>query len=113
MKDLLGEALLQFRNDKKPEIFIERDDGFIAREKIERYFYTYEKWPEAERKILDSIKGPVLEIGCNIGMHLKYLKEKRGLEVFGIDISEGAVKIARSLGLNCSVIDARKIKPKV
>jgi len=110
-KDLLGKALLQCASGKTPEVFIERDDGFLARERIERYFYGYDKWPIVERKLIDSIEDPVLEIGCNIGMHLKFLKSK-GLKVLGIDISPRAVKIARKNGVPCLLMDARKISAK-
>jgi SAM-dependent methyltransferase len=36
----------------------------------------------------------VLEIGCNVGEHLRYLQEK-GIGAYGIDISEGAVELAK------------------
>lgn len=107
--DILGKAILDYMKGIRGKTFVIRDDGFKSREKIERYFKYYSEWSKVEREILDSIEGPVLEIGCNIGMHLKYLKEERGLEVCGIDISPTAIMIARKNGLNCYVMDARRM----
>ena len=84
--DVLGIALKDFLNGIKGETFVERDDGHKDIEPIERYFKGYNEWAEVEREIIDKIKGKVLEIGCNVGEHLRYLQEK-GIDAYGIDIS--------------------------
>jgi len=107
--DVLGAALKDFLKGIKGETFIERDDGYKDIEPIERYFKGYNDWPEVERKILDDVKGKVLEIGCNVGEHLRYLQEK-GIDACGIDISEGAVELAKERGeKKVFLMDARNM----
>jgi len=108
-QDVLGSALKDFLNGIKGETFVERDDGYKDIELIERYFKSYSDWPEVERKILDEIKGKVLEIGCNVGEHLRYLQSK-GIDAYGIDISEGAVELAKERGVkNVFLMDAKEM----
>jgi SAM-dependent methyltransferase len=108
-KDVLGIALKDFLKGIKGETFIERDDGYKDIEPIERYFKGYNDWPEVERKIIDEIKGKVLEIGCNVGEHLRYLQQK-GIDAYGIDISRGAVELAKERGVkNVFLMDARNM----
>ena len=108
--DILGKALQDYMEGiGEGQTFVLRDDGFRSPERIGRYFQEYSEWPEVERRLLDNVVGGrVLEIGCNVGKHLKYLKG-RGLEVVGIDISPGAVAIAREGGIDCRLMDARKM----
>ena len=47
----------------------------------------------------------VLDIGCGNGATLKFLKEQKNVKGEGIDISQEAVKIARSKGLKAFVAD--------
>lgn len=46
------------------------------------------------------ITGSVLDIGCNYGWFMEYFT-RRGWEATGIDISDKAIRYARSKGLNC------------
>jgi len=108
-QDVMEIALRDYIKGVRDETFVHRDDGYRDREPIERYFKTYNDWTEVEKKLLDEIKGRVLEIGCNIGEHLRYLQEK-GLYAVGIDISPGAVKLANKRGVkNVFLMDARKM----
>lgn len=55
----------------------------------------------AVKKITQKIKGKkVLDIGCGIGTHSKIFAMK-GAKVYGIDISEEMIKIAKSRSPNC------------
>ena len=46
-------------------------------------------------------KSRVLDIGCGAGAFLNHVKSEKGCEVYGVDISEAAVKAAKnSFGLN-------------
>lgn len=47
----------------------------------------------------------VLDLGCGDGSLLEFLKTKRGVDGEGLDLSEKAVKMAKSKGLNCAVRD--------
>jgi SAM-dependent methyltransferase len=51
----------------------------------------------------------LLDIGCNYGAYLYYLKEKFGMDVSGVDIDKGAVEYAIAAGLNIVKGDARAL----
>lgn len=108
--DILVKDLRDFMTGKPCKCFVHRDDGFFDREPIERYFQEYKEWPEVERKLFKRVKPPVLETGCAIGEHLRYLQNNGIDDATGIDISPGAIKIALERGVkNCFVMDARKM----
>jgi methionine biosynthesis protein MetW len=47
----------------------------------------------------------VLDIGCGDGTNLKYLINEKGIEGYGIDISQTAVNMAKSKGIDAYVKD--------
>lgn len=100
MKDLFGKALLDYLNGNYTEDLITStnisDDDELP---IPYLFRTYKNMPKIEQKALLHAKGTILDVGCGSGSHSLYLQEK-GLEVKGIDISEGAVEVAKKRGLN-------------
>jgi len=77
---------------------VERDDGWIGPNSVEGYFADPEDWPEIVRSALDRVEGRVLDVGCGPGSHALYLQE-HGHDVTGIDISPGAIEVARDRGV--------------
>lgn len=51
----------------------------------------------------------VLDVGCNSGEMMKLLKDAKGCDVIGIDVSETALAIAKSKGLNVMNADAEAL----
>src|SRR5436309_2341626 len=51
----------------------------------------------SERRILDVLSGPVLDVGCGPGRLVAALRE-RGVKVLGIDAAPTAIAAARSKG---------------
>lgn len=45
----------------------------------------------------DSAQGRVLDLGCGIGRHVVYCHDM-GLEAYGVDLSDAAIKVAREWG---------------
>lgn len=72
----------------------DRMDGHIA----ENYFGSHEDWDDAQRERLGELDGPVLDLGCGAGQHVRFF-EDRGTEVLGVDVSPGAVQAARERGV--------------
>ena len=95
MKDLFGQALLDYQNGNYTEDIITStsisDDDVLP---LPYLFRSYTEMPKLEQKALDLAKGIVLDVGCGSGSHSMYLKEK-GFDVKAIDISKGAIEVCK------------------
>jgi SAM-dependent methyltransferase len=80
-----------------PEV-IERDDGFLTASKMV-YFTPVAQWPAVERRALRWVRGRVLDAGLGAGRAALEL-QRRGRDVVGIDVSPGAVEVARRRGVH-------------
>ena len=95
MKDLFGNALLDYYNNNYTVDLITSTNISGEDELPLPYlFRSYSEMPKIEQKALQLTKGKVLDVGCGSGSHSLYLQNK-GLDVKAIDISEGAVKVAK------------------
>lgn len=93
MADAFGQMLL---DGAGPEI-IERDDGFLNASKMV-YFAPVAQWPAVERRALRWVRGRVLDAGVGAGRVALEL-QRRGRTVVGVDVSSGAVEVARRRGV--------------
>jgi SAM-dependent methyltransferase len=59
---------------------------------------------QLDRRLLDGVKGPVLDVGCGPGRHLHELSS-RGVYALGVDLSSVAVQMACSGGARAVVAD--------
>lgn len=92
MKDLLGQAILDFQTNNSSEDLVTETNISDAEEMSVAYlFRNYDEMPKLEKKALQLAKGKVLDIGCGAGSHSLYL-QKKGFDVTSIDISENAIK---------------------
>jgi SAM-dependent methyltransferase len=76
---------------------VERDDGFISTSML-NYFAPVRRWPTVERRALRFVRGRVLDVGVGAG-RLALELQSRGREVVAIDVSPGAVEVARNRGV--------------
>jgi SAM-dependent methyltransferase len=97
MADAFGQMLL----DGAEAEIVERDDGFIAGSML-NYFAPIRRWATVERRALRWVNGRVLDAGVGAGRVALEL-QARGREVVAIDVSPGAVEVAR----RCGVRDVR------
>ncbi|MEM5565384.1 class I SAM-dependent methyltransferase [Psychroserpens sp. AS72] len=98
-KDLFGKALQDYFNNNYTEDLITSTNISGEDELPLPYlFRSYSEMPKLEQKALQLAKGTVLDVGCGSGSHSLYLQEK-GFKVKAIDISEGAVKVAKQRGV--------------
>jgi len=99
--DILGTALLDYYNGNYSEDII--TESTISEEDelpSEYLFRSYDEMPLIEQKALIICKGKVLDIGCGSGSHSLYLQNEKKLVIDAIDISKGAVEVARLRGVH-------------
>jgi SAM-dependent methyltransferase len=92
--DAFGQMLL----DRAHSEIVERDDGFVSTAMLS-YFAPLRQWPAVERRALRFATGRVLDVGVGAGRVALEL-QARGREVVAIDVSPGAVQVARDRGVN-------------
>ncbi|APX13523.1 class I SAM-dependent methyltransferase [Tateyamaria omphalii] len=94
--DIFGNALRDVQAGHTGRMLtIRRDDDHVDRHDPALYFMPD---PFAhEVALLDRVEGPVLDVGCGAGRTLLWLQQ-RGVEATGIDLSPGAVEVARERG---------------
>ncbi len=98
--DAFGQALLAYYNGKEDAcITTERMDKFSTHTYVRNYFSLPEKSKRDDVRIMESMpKGSrALDIGCGAGRHLLFM-QGLGINVTGIDISEGAVEVCKLQG---------------
>lgn len=99
MKDLFGKALRDYQNGQYSEDLITSTNISDEDELPLPYlFRDYKEMPKLEQKALQLAIGSILDVGCGSGSHSLYLQEK-GFEIKAIDISQGAVDVAKLRGV--------------
>jgi SAM-dependent methyltransferase len=68
---------------------------------VERYLAAADG---LDHGLLEGVQGPVLDVGCGPGRHLRALSA-RGVYALGVDLSPAAVEIARGGGARAIVAD--------
>ncbi|MBC7748116.1 MAG: methyltransferase domain-containing protein [Methylotenera sp.] len=112
MKDLFGQAILDYQTNNSPEDLItettisEEDEMSVA-----YLFRSHAEMPLLEQKALELARGKVLDVGCGAGSHSLYLQNKRNLQVTSIDISTNAIQACTLRGLkNAKVQDVMTLE---
>lgn len=101
--DAFGEALRARAAGSTDPITIERDDGHMDTDTLDSYFSDFDSFPDCEKKALGRARGRVLDIGLGPGrvsLHLQGV----GLDPVGIDLSDGALELARRRGVRNAVL---------
>ncbi len=112
MKDLFGQAILDYQVNNSPEnLYTETDITETDEMEVSYLFRTYKDMPKIEQKALDLSYGKVLDIGCGAGSHSLELL-KKGLDVTAIDWSPAAIEACKLRGItkaNCiDVLDYKE-----
>jgi SAM-dependent methyltransferase len=97
-QDAFGHLLTDLVAGRRVHEIVERDDGCVFAYDPDYYLAPFRSWWPQERRSMRFVRGRVLDLGCGagrVGLHL----QERGHEVVGIDVSPGAVAVARDRGL--------------
>ncbi|ELZ60136.1 MULTISPECIES: bifunctional 2-polyprenyl-6-hydroxyphenol methylase/3-demethylubiquinol 3-O-methyltransferase UbiG [unclassified Haloferax] len=105
--DALGLAMLDRVRGclRAPCVYRAGDDAGAAAgdaHVYENYLVPSERWSAAKREFVDSLRTPVLDVGCGAGQHALAVQE-RG-EVVAFDVSPNAVRAARERGVEAAVV---------
>jgi SAM-dependent methyltransferase len=82
---------------------IERDDGLINGAPTEHYLAAPPNWQPHDHRALAGVSGHVLDVGAGAGRVALVLQE-RGVPVTALDISPGALAVARHRGVHDCVL---------
>lgn len=112
MKDLFGNALIDYQNGNYSEDIITSTsisgDDLLP---LPYLFRGFNEMPKLEQKALKLCKGSVLDVGCGSGSHSLYL-QKKGFNVKAIDISKGAIEVSKKRGVfnteNLNILEETK-----
>jgi len=113
-EDAFGQELWAYYKGQEVFEVVERDDGYVDAMSPKVYFSEYEDWHPIEKRAMEFVKGRVLDLGCGAGRHSLYL-QKKGFDIFGIDISPLAIKICKLRDLKKAevmAIEEVNFKPK-
>lgn len=77
---------------------LERDDGAVGALPVASWFAPPERWMPCEQRAAARLTGHVLDIGVGAG-RLALSLQDRGIAVTGLDISSGALEVARARGV--------------
>jgi len=90
MKDLFGQAILDYQVNNSPEnLFTETDITETDEMEVSYLFRTYQDMPKLEQKALDMSSGKVLDIGCGAGNYpVKLAHQLSNFDCTLVDLSQ-------------------------
>ncbi|MEP5254823.1 MAG: methyltransferase domain-containing protein [Winogradskyella arenosi] len=99
MKDIFGQALLDYQNGNYSEDLMTSTNISDKDELPLPYlFRSYAEMPALEQEALKLSRGKILDVGCGSGSHSLWLQDQ-GKTVKAIDSSKGAVEVAQQRGV--------------
>lgn len=111
-KDVIGTALksFYFNNNTADKLFTISSIAGKDELPLNYLLRSFDDMPVIEQKALELSKGSILDIGCGAGSHALYL-QNRNKKVKAIDISTGAIEVAKDRGLkNVEIADVYNFK---
>ena len=98
--DIFGKALEDyFLNPKNQKLTTWTNLTAEDHVPVSYFFRSFEDMPVIEKKALELARGKILDVGCGSGSHSLYLQNKGSMEVTALDISMGAISVAKKRGV--------------
>ncbi|SFL15810.1 Methyltransferase domain-containing protein [Halogranum rubrum] len=102
--DALGLAMFDYQRDGLRGDCRYVDGAETADAHIhENYFGDPTQWNASTKRLLDSLDGPIVDVGCGAGNHALYLQERVD-DCVAFDVSPGAVAAARARGVDDALV---------
>lgn len=103
--DIFGNAIRHyFETGDKTCIIVHSPDFDDDEIEVSYLFRNFKEMPILEKEALQKCNGKVLDVGCGAGSHALFLQQESSCNVYAIDISPGAVDVAKKRGLNHALI---------
>lgn len=100
MKDLFGQAILDYQTNNSPEdLYTETTISEEDEMQVNYLFRDFSAMPLLERKAIELSSGKILDVGSGAGSHSLYLQNYRHLDVTAIDISPRAIQTCQLRGI--------------
>ena len=108
--DFFGRALFEYSRNSNTHLFLIKTDRTKFSVDLNYYFREFKNLSDLEIKAISLAKGEILDVGCATGYYIPLLK--RYGKIDAIDISEPAIKLAKTGGIKeCHVADIFKYNP--
>ncbi|MDG2433419.1 class I SAM-dependent methyltransferase [Flavobacterium sp.] len=105
MKDLFGQAILDYQTQNAPEDLL--TETSISEEdemNVSYLFRSFDEMPLLEQKALALTKGKTLDVGAGAGSHSLYLQNDKNIAITAIDISPQAIETCRLRGIKNALV---------
>jgi SAM-dependent methyltransferase len=99
MKDVYGQALLDFLIGQEKELLIHTSYGNVEEMPVEVFFREPSDFTPAEILAINNCKGRILDIGAGAGSLSLFLQHK-GMEITALDQSALALEVMKKRGVN-------------
>lgn len=99
MKDVLGQAILDFHNGQvKGKLWVNNQYGPREEMLLKTYFREANAMPELEWVALQNCRGRILDIGAGAGSHALLL-QKMGCDITALELSPKSAAVMQSRGV--------------
>ena len=99
MKDLFGQALLDYYHNKfAPPLLLHNEYGAPEAIPVEKYFFNADEFSNLEVFALQQVSGKVLDVGAATGRHVLLL-QNQGFDITALDVSPLCVKLMEEVGI--------------
>jgi 2-polyprenyl-3-methyl-5-hydroxy-6-metoxy-1,4-benzoquinol methylase len=104
MKDLMGQAILDYFHNKKTEdLLTETSISEIDELPVDYLFRDFDNMNLIEQKALELSKGKILDVGSGAGSHSLYIQNEKKLEVLALDISPKSIEVCQLRGVENAI----------
>lgn len=108
MKDIHGQAILDFQNGKRTsKLLINNTYGEPEEMPVEVYFRSVEEFSKIESKAMSLCKGRILDIGAAAGSNVLALQNE-GQDAYALELSPGCIKVMKARGISNVIFEDYK-----